>query len=184
MGKNGSGYKHGHENSIDPGLSCSQILDPRQLLRAALGERCAKNPQYSVRAFARACGISHTVLSLVLSGKRRLSKAATIKLADYLELDPQHCSALIKARKGVVTAEDFQTLPLDAFEVISEWHHYAILSLLEIPGAQFEARWVAKQLGIQILNARLAMERLQRLKLVEEVSPRQWRQSGKPLKVD
>jgi uncharacterized protein (TIGR02147 family) len=156
---------------------------PEQLLKQALKERCAKNPQYSIRAFARASGISHTVLSLVLSGKRRLSKKATIKLADYLGLDPKDRKALIQKRNGP-TADDYQTLSLDAFEVISDWYHYAILSLLEIPGAQFEPRWIAKQLGIQVLNAKLAIERLQRLGLVEEVSTGVWKQSGKPLKVE
>ncbi len=164
-------------------LDSRQLLDPQQILRAALAERCAKNPQYSIRAFARASGISHTVLSLVLSGKRRLSKQAVAKLADYLGLDPRHRQAVIQSRKGP-TAEAFETLPLDTFEVIADWYHYAILSLLELPGAQFKARWISKQLGIPFLNSKLALERLQRLNLVEEVSPGQWRQSGKPLKVD
>jgi uncharacterized protein (TIGR02147 family) len=158
-------------------------MDPQQLLKATLAERLAKNPQYSIRAFARATGISHTVLSLVLSGKRRLSKQAITKLADHLGLDPNHRQALVQSRKGHLP-ENFETLPLDTFEVISDWYHYAILSLLELPEARLEARWIAKQLGIPVLNAKLAIERLQRLSLVEEISPGQWRQSGKPLKVD
>ena len=164
-------------------LNSRHLKDPQSLLRAALAERCEKNPQYSIRAFARASGISHTVLSLVLSGKRRLSKQATTKLADYLGLDPRHRQALLQSREGSA-ADHFETLPLDSFEVISDWYHYAILSLLELPQAQFEARSISKQLGIPILNAKLAMERLQRLSLVEEIAPGQWRQSGKPLKVE
>lgn len=158
-------------------------IDPTALLKKTLAERCAKNPQYSIRAFAKATGISHTVLSLVLSGKRSLSKKATLKLADYLELNPKQRQALIDSKKKV-EADDYQTLSLDAFEVISEWYHYAILSLLELPEAEFEAKWIAQRLGINQLNAKLAMERLQRLNLVEQDSEGQWRQSGKPLKVD
>lgn len=158
-------------------------LDPVELLRQTLAERCQKNPQYSIRAFARATGISHTVLSLVLSGKRALSQRATMKLADHLELDPKTRTNLLNAKKNP-TANDYQTISLDTFELISDWYHYAILSLLELPDATFDARWIAKQLGLQPLAAKLAMERLQRLGLIAEDEFGRWKQSGKPIKVD
>lgn len=152
-----------------------KLSNPKELLQNALKEKCEKNPLYSLRAFAKATGISHTVLSLVLSGKRKLSKKATLKLADYLGLNPQERQLIMKSHRSP-KAEDFQTLSLDSFEVISDWYHYAILSLLETPDAQFEARWMAKQLGIQPLNAKLAMERLQRLGLVTQDADGKWKQ--------
>lgn len=164
-------------------LSQTKLSNPTELLKMALQERCAKNPMYSLRSFARATGISHTVLSLVLSGKRKLSKKATLKLAEFLELNPQQKQKLMKAHSGP-TAEDYQTISLDTFEVISDWYHYAILSLLELPDAKFEARWIAKQLGVQILNAKMAMERLQRLGLVSQDEEGRWKQTGQPIKVD
>lgn len=159
--------------------SKNRPIDPRALLRAALAERCARNPNYSLRAFARSSGISHTVLSLVLSGKRRLSRKGALKLADYLDLDPSGRAALTRACAGKGPAgEDRRELTLDAFEAISDWYHYAILSALELPGARFEARWLGARLGIPILKAKLAMERLERLGLVERGEDGSWRQSG------
>jgi len=158
-------------------------IDPTELLRKTLSERCAKNPQYSVRAFSRATGISHTVLSLVLSGKRTLSKKAALKLADHLELNPKQRQSLLTYKKKI-EADDYQTLSLDTFEVIADWYHYAILSLLELPEAVFEAKWIAQRLGISPFNAKLAMARLQRLEMVEQDDEGRWGQSGKPLKVD
>lgn len=158
-------------------------IDPTELLKKTLAERCAKNPQYSVRAFARATGISHTVLSLVLSGKRTLSKKATLKLADHLELDPKQRQSLL-ASKEKIQSDDYQMLSLDTFDVISDWYHYAILSLLELPEAEFEATWIAQRLGINPLNAKMAMERLQRVGLIEQDDEGRWRQSGRPLKMD
>jgi uncharacterized protein (TIGR02147 family) len=158
-------------------------IDPTELLKKTLAERCAKNPQYSVRAFARATGISHTVLSLVMSGKRTLSKKAALKLADHLEMDPKQRQALL-ASKEKIQANDYQTLSLDTFDVISDWYHYAILSLLELPEAEFDAKWIAQRLGINPLNAKMAMERLQRVGLIEQDDEGRWRQSGKPLKID
>jgi uncharacterized protein (TIGR02147 family) len=159
-----------------------QILDPLQLLRNTLDERCRHNPQYSVRAFARASGISHTVLSLVLAGKRSFSKKATERLADHLNLDPnQRLALLTRHRKG---AEDFATLSMDTFELISDWYHYAILSALELPNAQLEVRWLSKQIGLKPLLTKLAIERLIRLKLVEQTKDGTWKQSSAAIKID
>lgn len=157
--------------------------EPTALLRAALAERCNKNPQYSIRSFARSSGISHTVLSLVLSGKRRLSKKATAQLADFLELSPDHKNQLMSHFTSFAEPSEYQDLSLDAFEVISDWYHYAILSALELPDAKWDARWFAKQFGIQVLEAKLAMERLERLQLVEQKNGK-WKQTSKPIKVD
>ncbi|MES2855815.1 MAG: TIGR02147 family protein [Bdellovibrionota bacterium] len=156
-------------------------LDPVSLIRATLDERCKKNPGYSLRAFARSSGISHTVLSLVLSGKRTLAKKSAAKLADYLELAPEERNLLLKQQQ---TPAEFDTLSLDAFNTISDWYHYAILSMLELPEAKFEARWISKRIGISILDAKLAIERLQRLGLVEEVESGCWRQAGRPIKIE
>lgn len=158
-------------------------LNAEKLLRQTLSARCAKNPQYSIRAFAKASGISHTVLSLVLSGKRKLSKKATQKLADYLELSSEERVNLLKLEK-VPGAYDFQVMSLDTFEVISDWYHYAILSLLELPNVVFEAKWIAKQLGIKVLSAKLAIDRLKKLQLVEVDAKGNWKQSGKPIKIE
>lgn len=164
-------------------IPTTKRIDPTELLRKTLAERCAKNPQYSIRAFARATGISHTVLSLVLSGKRPLSKKATLLLADHLEMNPKQRQSLL-ASKQKVAEDDYQTLSLDSFEVVADWYHYAILSLLELPEAKFEAKWIAQRLGISPFNAKLAMERLQRLEMVAQDEEGRWRQSGKPIKID
>jgi transcriptional regulator with XRE-family HTH domain len=161
--------------------SMKNAMDPIKLLKTTLAERSRKNPQFSIRAFARSSGISHTVLSLALSGKRPLSKKAAAKLADYLNLNSSERMALLKSYSGV--DEQFETLPLDTFEVISDWYHYGILSALELPSAKFEARWLAKQLGISVVHAKLAMERLERVGLVKEEGG-EWKLCSAPLKID
>lgn len=157
-------------------------LDPVKLLRATLNERCKVNPQYSIRAFARSSGISHTVLSLVLAGKRTLSKKATERLADYLNLDPAKRKALMQRYSNV--DDVFETLSLDSFELISDWYHYAILSALELPEAKLDSKWMAKQIGIKPLQAKLAIDRLKRLGLIEQDTDGSWKQGSAPIKID
>jgi uncharacterized protein (TIGR02147 family) len=159
-------------------------LDPKTLIRETLAERCARNPRYSLRAFAKATGISHTVLSLVLSGKRKLSKRAAAKLADHLELDPESREKLLKpSRQETSVDERYRQLSADVFKIISDWQHYAILSALSLPAAKFEPRWIARATGITTIEASLAMERLRKVGLVEKARNGRWRQAGKPFYV-
>lgn len=169
------------------------MFDSRTLIQNELAERCRKNPRYSMRAFARASGVSHTVLSLVLSQKRPLSTKAAAKLADFLDLDPARRKLFLGQRTSDLnqsllerskSGTDYEQISLDVFDVISDWYHFAILSLLELEDAKFEARWIAKNLRISEMQAKLAMERLQRLGLVSFLSDGRWKQTGKPIAVE
>ena len=56
----------------------------RSVLRDALIEKQRKNPQLSLRSFAKAVGIQSSFLSMVLNGKRELSEETAAKLAEKL----------------------------------------------------------------------------------------------------
>src|SRR4029077_7937852 len=81
--------------------SDSEISNPRLLLQAELSRRIERNPRYSMRRFSQALGVSHTVLSLVLSGKRPLSKKAAAKVSDFLGFDPAQRESLLANRKSM-----------------------------------------------------------------------------------
>lgn len=166
----------------------------REILRSELARRMAKNPQYSLRAFARSAGVSHTLLSLVLSGKRPMSRKTANRLADTLALDPNQREQFVNApentmghlatARGRKEAQSMRQLSLDQFALISEWYHYAILSLLELPDSKLEPRWISSRLRISQLQAAEAVERLHRLNLLEKGEDGRWRQSGNPIKID
>ncbi|MGK5081763.1 DUF4423 domain-containing protein [Bdellovibrionota bacterium FG-1] len=171
-------------------------LNPRLLLQRELERRCKANPRYSLRAFAKALELSPTILSLVLSGKRPLSRQAAHRIADRLSLRSDECLALLDwantkpLRRALAPPPSSSPLnetsvyqmSLDSFALISDWYHYAILSLLEIPGAQFEASWIARHLGISHIEATAAMERLQRMEIVDQVDGR-WKQATAPIRI-
>lgn len=142
----------------------------RVLLQNELAKRCQRNPRYSLRAFAKSLDTSHTVLSLVLSGKRSISKKLREKIKEEL---------------GLAHPEEtpVQQITLDAFAIISDWYHYAILSLLEISESTLDPKWISQRLGITALEAKLAIERLKRLELIELKNNR-WRQTGVPIRFD
>lgn len=152
---------------------------PRTLLRAELLRRCEKNPKYSLRAFARSLGMSHSVLSLVLSGKRSLSRKATQEIAERLAWNPKVRAQIAKARAFDATfdraarAAGRQMTP-EEFDPISDWYYDAILCLLNTPAAKFESAWISARLGIPVEDARTAIARLKELGLVSYKDKR-WR---------
>lgn len=158
-----------------------------RILRTEFTSRCQKNPRYSLRAFSRALGISHTVLSLVFSGKRPLSRKVSWTIVEKLNLDPatadiftQGFSKPAPERKKF---ENYQAIELETFNVISDWVHFAILSLLETKKFTGDAKWLAKRLGINELHAKMCFQRLVDLAFVSEVEG-VWRQTSKPIKVE
>jgi len=69
---------------------------------------------------------------------------------------------------------NYNQLTLDAFQVISDWYHYAILELISIKGFQPNSKWIAPKLGITVSEVNIAVERLQRLGLLKICDDGKW----------
>jgi uncharacterized protein (TIGR02147 family) len=132
--------------------------DFRAFLTSTLLERCRQNPKYSLRAFARSLNLEPSLLSKLLSGKRAVTPKMAARLTDRLGLAP--------AGATVGSADDFRLLAEDQFRLISEWYHFAILELLQVSGFAFTERNISRALGVSVIEARDAMERLERLGLI------------------
>ncbi len=57
----------------------------------------------------------------------------------------------------------FTQVERDQYEVIAEWHYFAILSLAVTKGFRDQPEWIAKRLGIAVDRATEALARLERL---------------------
>jgi len=184
-----------------PGVA-ELAFDARAFLNEELSKRCKLNPRYSLRAFARALGLTPAGLSLILSGKRGVTPTTAESIADHLGLDPVLREKFLEgirrskkqkklARKSQRTPEfskpqndsHYHQLTLDTFSLISDWQHYAILSLIETKGFKPRISWVASRLGISATEAKSAVERLKRLKILD-TSQAPWKQMGGPLKIE
>jgi uncharacterized protein (TIGR02147 family) len=138
-----------------------------------------------MRAFARGLGISHTVLSHILSGQRPISAFTALKIASVLGWNPREKAETLQGRtlRKEPTGDGFRAIDLDFFNLVSDWYHFAILSLVELPGFQLESKWVAARLGISEAQAKIALDRLRRLGLVARKAGR-WVRTGKPIKIE
>jgi uncharacterized protein (TIGR02147 family) len=134
-----------------------------------------KNSQYSLRSFAQQLNLSPATLSMVLSGKRKLSRDKIIDISKQIGLSPASVHNLLEKeilnietdpKNQTSSAQNIQ-LKEEQFQLISNWHHYAIISLSKLKKHKADTRWISKHLGISEIDAREALNRLLDLKLIE-----------------
>lgn len=161
-------------------------LDYRSILREEFAARRIRNQRYSARAFSRDLGVSPGFLSQVLHGRKALNEERALKIADRLMWGKDKRKAftiLVRSEaardpkaKARIQEElnpdihkpiDFRDLDADAFRVISDWYHFAIVELAKTDVFRLDAAWVAKRLSITADQATKSIERLERLGLVE-----------------
>jgi uncharacterized protein (TIGR02147 family) len=177
--------------------------DYRQLLQQELMKRLARNPQYSLRAFARDLDLSPGFLSGLLGHRKGLSElraaaiAAKLSLTDeerklfgllvrlettelpdeesriQSQIDEIHSAHLIQS-----ALEDVQ---FEHFKVIGEWYHLPILELVNFKGAT-SAEWIAERLSLRVETVNEALDRLLRIGLLEKTATG-WKQGSPHIRV-
>lgn len=142
-------------------------------LRSNFAARCTKNERYSLRAFAKSLGVSHTVLSLVLAGKRTPSK---------------NLCRIVQLQLGLKLqgADGFSDIGLKPYAEIATWVHYAILGMLNFPEFEKSPSWIGKRLGVSSSTAKSALDDLERLGMIKvfiKKGKKCWLQSVPPIAV-
>lgn len=133
-----------------------QQLDFKIWLQDEFSRRCRTNASYSLRAFAKQLDFDSSTLSQILSGKRKITDKVMQKITNKIGHPPSHLTSETENSK-------YMLLSMDAFTVISDWHHYAIMDLTLVKTFKSDHVWIAQQLQISPLEAKLAIERLLRL---------------------
>ncbi len=140
----------------------------REHLQNELVKRYRKNPRYSLRAFAKSLEVEPSALSKILRGKRRLTPAMQSRLGHRLGLGPQQMKQLLEKQNAeALASSSFESLSCDAFQTIADWYHYAILELTRVNTFKSDVRWISRALGISVNETNAALERLERLQMIE-----------------
>jgi len=160
-----------------------------KILKDELEARFQKNRHYSLRAFARDIGVAPSRLSDALTGRAGFSSAVADQIAkklgfgkeerDYfcalVEVKHARSQSMRKAAaeklesldKNASAAPDYRNIQMDAFKVVSDWYHFAILELSTLDTFDSDPADIAKRLGISKFEAEQAIDRLLRLELLE-----------------
>jgi uncharacterized protein (TIGR02147 family) len=156
-------------------------LDFRNYLENEYQKRAKKNPSYSRRAFAKDLKVSHSFLGRVLKGERKLNLEMAYEFARIFKwkgirgngfiLLVRYDNATDSAQKEEILQEiielgeetEFFEIEPDLYSFFSKWYHPAIIELAKLKDFQPNPKWIAKKLGIDLITADLAIDRLFRL---------------------
>ncbi len=164
------------------------------IIRDAWIERKTRNSGYSVRAFARDLGVSQTLLSLVLSGKRPVTLELAARIAAVLKFSPEkseiflrttaqdHPKQLISYRKlstlmgGSIDLEipEIRNLDIERYKLLSHWYQLAILDYLTLLDADRSASKIAQAFGVTEIEVRDTLDRLEILGLAKQDLKQGW----------
>lgn len=169
-------------------MQIGNFQDYRKYLRSVLEDRMQHNPRYSLRAFARDLELSSSRLSDVLKGHKGLSVDSGTAIANRLGLgliETRYFCDLITAQhartpsariiastriQGATAMADYKILKDDEFSVIAQWYHLAILELLKPEAKDLTTDVIAHRLGINKLLVEEAVDRMERLELIERTA--------------
>lgn len=153
------------------------------ILRKEFARRQQKNASYSLRSFARDLSVSHTLLSMILNGKRSVTEGLVEKFLEGKNISVSDRQLLLR-KEIPEDPHKKHKISLDQFAMISDWIYYGILSLLEVKEFQWDELWIGERLNIAPPKARAAMDRLVRLNYIEKTAEGKYRQSVQPLVVE
>lgn len=146
-------------------------MDLIDLLNIEFERRAAKNPQYSLRAFARDLDVQAATMSHIMKRKRVPSPAFREKVYESLHLS-------IEQRKLLETDTDsifrFSDMEMDVFVSLSNWYYDALVELIRTKGFESEVEYVAKRLGISTVEAETAVNRLMQMGLLKKMPNNTW----------
>lgn len=172
-----------------------QAFDYRHFILNELESRRSRNPQYSLRAYARDLGMAAPKLSQVLSGQCGLSEASALRVAKKISLSETETQLFVsmvsarhsrsahvraQAEKQLMSLQaerPFDEIDLERFKIIADWYHFAILELTGLKSFKSDATWIAKRLNISKSTVKEAIERLLDFGLLTENDKGAWVQT-------
>ena len=161
----------------------------RSFLTARFNERRTLNKGFSLGAWAARLGLSgNSALVMILKGQRNPSPKLTEVLISDLKLNAKESAYFrdlvllekcdvddTKTREDILKRlersnpkQQFRSISREHFEVVSQWHHYAIRELADLPGFQEDPAWIQKQLrpAVPLKSVQQATETLEHLGLL------------------
>lgn len=170
--------------------SIFQFNDPVEYLNYELESKRRRNNRFSLRAWSKQLGYENPAfVSHILKSRRTLKMTVATKFSRNLKLTGKvkkyfellvllrnsksadeknfYIDALKSFRPGNIAPS--QSLNLEAFRVISDWYHLAILELVEIKDFANDVEWIRSRLGFDVSaqNIKDAIQRLLKLELLE-----------------
>lgn len=147
-------------------------------LRKKFLEYQSRNKNFSIRALAKRLEMQPGATNEILKGERRVSRKIAEKIAEKLLLDPTERADLLKDfpekmkrkskfnpnRNGIEL--EAMKLSSEQYSYVSEWLHFAILSLMNTESFKPDAVWIAERFGVTANEVSKAIDRMIKIDLI------------------
>lgn len=134
----------------------------RTLLLEKYSSIQAKNPKYSLRAFAAFLTIDQSLLTKFLKHNQNLSHESLVTCLQRID---RYDEFFLKIA-GPGKALEKNILEADVIKILSDWKYFAILELLLIKTEQFTVERISLRLGINEKGVAHMVEILEKLSLI------------------
>lgn len=146
----------------------------RDWLYAEYLVRKNRNTNYSLRKFASTLSCSPGSLCEIFSGKRSFTKEFAQRVTKKLKYSPRQSQQLFSlvelSRRSKPLSPNkaflYRKVRNDKFQLIHQWYHFALLSLIETDNFQMDPNWIANRLGVEPQQVNSALVRLEQLGLI------------------
>lgn len=134
----------------------------RKVLLLKLEESQAKNPSYSLRAFAKGLDVHASYLSEFFSGKRNLSEKVQKRIIENLNIDEQTKLKLLNSIDRSVVPEQ-ALLDKDLYQLVADPIYYSLLCLVETKDFILDYTEISQKLNRTLSEVQVAFELLIRV---------------------
>jgi uncharacterized protein (TIGR02147 family) len=157
------------------------------MLKAELDSRRSRNSAYSLRSFSRDLGLTPSIVSELLRGRKGLSQAKAKGIAKRIQLSPSEIEIFLlsidashsRAKSQRIQAQNdlkdilshrAQTFWISQkdFELIKNWYHQALLELIELEECDHSISWFAKKVQLPESVIEQAIDRLMTVGLLKK----------------
>lgn len=161
-----------------------KITSFREILLTELQNRQKKNPNYSMRAFARDLGMKQSSLFDVLSGRIGMSVKTALKVTENFGFNPvekqyfcdlvarHHSRSKLQRQlaedrlKKIWSSIDQKIISDSQIQYISKWYYPVILEIAGLYQGQVDITTISKHLNLDLKEIKHAVLALQKLGLL------------------
>jgi uncharacterized protein (TIGR02147 family) len=132
-----------------------------EILKSEFERKRKRNASYSLRSFSRDLEIDASNLSKILSYQKDPGPVLKARLAIKIGLSNEDL-ATFSAMSGSTQDQAYAPHPLETFQLISDWQHYAILELFKLKKFEVSIVSISEKLAIPQKEAKRSLDRLVR----------------------
>ncbi|HWU44133.1 MAG TPA: DUF4423 domain-containing protein [Bdellovibrio sp.] len=143
-----------------------------EILIKEFTQKKSRNRAYSLRSYSRDLGLDPSNLSKILKYQKEMGPRLRSKVGAKLGFSQAEIQGWLEPQpKNVISPRrEYHEHNLQAFQVISDWQHYALLEYLKIQGADHKPAAMAKNLNLPLEKVQEALKRLLSVGLLQKTA--------------